>query len=678
MKKGLVLLLAAAILCLGLSAFAQGNVMKFDKTASFVFEGETLQTVLTREGDPAGGSLTYASSNEKLATVDENGLVTGLSKGKVTITATVQTETKKYRTQLSVTVGRKAASVALNTSKLTVFDASDSRVAALLAAAAPEDSALPVLVLPVGKRVSLQADVLPKDAASRRVTVSSSDESVLSVKGAAVTAESAGEAVLTVASDLSPEVNARYRVLAVKPVTRLVPVAPAKSVAAGEQITLSTEAYPADATIQAVRWTSSSDEIATVDENGVVTGHKRGTVRLVATVADGSGTRASLSLKVTQKAEQITLNQTALRVAVGRTAVLKPTVLPRSADDKTVIWSSSDESVATVNSRGRVTAVALGSCEITCASATSGEVKATAAVEVFQPVTKIAFAGTLELYVGETGRLAWTVEPADATDPGVHLTSSNTKILTVDDHGTVTPVKAGQTWVTATANDGSGRKARVKVTVLQHVLGVHMLRKTAYVDLGETVSAGAVLEPENASNRHMSWESADPSIARASGKANRVSISGRRKGETVVTGTTEDGGFRTSIAVKVGEWYKSLKLTEATVNGKGDLEIEVRNVSDLRITAVTAQITFFDRNGNPLNVNLKDGTNVIEARYRRTLEHNDRTSMNHWVLKDYEKPENDPIGSYEIRIISFQIDGDWVKTIRENRQPVLEYHFGKN
>jgi hypothetical protein len=228
------------------------------------------------------------------------------------------------------------------------------------------------------------------------------------------------------------------------------------------------------------------------------------------------------------------------------------------------------------------------------------------------------------------------------------------------------------------STDGSNRQVRARVKVLQHVEGVHMKRQTAYVDVRETATTAAELEPANASNKHMTWVSADPDVATVTGDSLRIRITGKAAGETVITGTTEDGGFQTSIAVKVGEWYKSLKLTEATVNGKGDLEIEVRNVSDLRITAVTAQITFFDRNGNPLNVNLKDGTNVIEARYRRTLEHNDRTSMNHWVLKDYEKPENDPIGSYEIRIISFQIDGDWVKTIRENRQPVLEYHFGKN
>ena len=87
MKRIPALLLVLVLLLLSIPASAEGNTMKFDKTINMVFEGETLQTVLIREGDPAEGELTFESSNQKIATVDDQGVVTGLSKGQTTITA---------------------------------------------------------------------------------------------------------------------------------------------------------------------------------------------------------------------------------------------------------------------------------------------------------------------------------------------------------------------------------------------------------------------------------------------------------------------------------------------------------------------------------------------------------------------------------------------------------------
>ena len=81
MKRILVPLLVLALLCVGVSASAEGNTIKFDGKVNFVFEGETLQTVLERTGVPAEGELTYTSGNTSVATVDSNGVVTGVSKG---------------------------------------------------------------------------------------------------------------------------------------------------------------------------------------------------------------------------------------------------------------------------------------------------------------------------------------------------------------------------------------------------------------------------------------------------------------------------------------------------------------------------------------------------------------------------------------------------------------------
>ena len=103
MKRIPALLLAFAWLLLCIPASAEGNIMKFDTTVGRVFEGETLQTVLIREGAPAEGEVTYEASNRKVAEVDSRGVVTGLNKGQTTITASVKTEKKTFRAQLTDT-----------------------------------------------------------------------------------------------------------------------------------------------------------------------------------------------------------------------------------------------------------------------------------------------------------------------------------------------------------------------------------------------------------------------------------------------------------------------------------------------------------------------------------------------------------------------------------------------
>ena len=347
---------------------------------------------------------------------------------------------------------------------------------------------------------------------------------------------------------------------------------------------------------------------------------------------------------------------------------------PADTNDKNVVWSSSDESVAVVSPAGRITGVALGDCEITCTSASGDAVRAKAAVHVLQPVTGITFGEPPVIYVGETGTLTWSVEPANASNPAVRLTSGNEKILTVSDDGTVTGVKAGCATVKATATDGSNKQGNVKVWIFQHVTGVHMYRHTAYIDVGETATTCAVLEPNDATNHNMTWEVADPAVARISpvaNQGNRVAITGVSKGETSVTGTTEDGGFQASVNVKIGDFSRMLKLLHVSCGAKGKLSIKLKNVGDLPITYVRVDLEAFGADGKPVPINLKDGTNVVQATYHQKVEPGHQTTANQWSAKDL-----DPDAAFSkmtFTVIEYQINNDWIKLLRTNRQLKAEY-----
>lgn len=565
--------------------------------------------------------------------------------------------------------GSDAITMELKTAKLPLYAADDPYLEGLTAAG----DGLQVIVLSVKKGVQLQVTVQPKSVKNKQVTLSVDNEDVARAKGNTVTGVAPGEAVLTIASKQDPSVTLQYRIVVVQPVTRLTVTAPAKTVAVGSTMQLTPVYTPDNATRKGVTWTSANEQIATVDANGVVTGLKRGNTRITAVATDGSKIRANVNVQVTQGAQEIQLDKAELTVDAGKSGVLKATVLPKDANNKNVVWSSSDESVAKVNGQGRVTGVALGDCEIICTSKDTGDVQAKAVVHVQQPVKKIIFGDAPSVYNGESAQLSWTVDPANASHPELEFSSSNTKILTVDENGLVTGVMGGDASVIAKTTDGSNRQAKLKIRVMQHVTGVHMKRHVAYVDLNATSPTTAILEPEKAKyiNRNMTWESADPSIATVAPEKknpNKADIHGNNQGETTVTGTTEDGGFQASIVVKVGDWQHCLKLTDAGVRGEWPF-VTVKNVSDLYITSITCEFTVYDINDQVIPSNLKDPSKPSRIVYNRPLNPGASTEERYWKVIDFTPSDNALVAYYVIKVVEYQIDNDWVKTIQPRNQP---------
>ena len=556
----------------------------------------------------------------------------------------------------------------VNTGKMTVYESNDPALNGLISENAEE---LPVMIIAAKKTFRIQVTVLPKNLKNKKFTLTAEDPEILKVNGNSITGLKRGETLLTIASAENPAVTARYRVAVIQPVTRISVTASEKSAAVGGTVTLTASYVPEDASIRRVKWISSNEKVATVDENGTVTGLARGNARISAVAEDGSNIRANINIQVIQNPETVQLDKAEVTVDVGRTGTLKATVLPKTANDKGVVWTSSDESIATVNASGRITGVKLGECEITCTSRANGEALAKATVHVQQPVKKVTFGEAPTVYVNETGKLTWNTEPADATNPALTFRSANEKVLTVSEDGTVTGVKAGEATVTAMTTDGSNRQARIKVRVYQHVTGVHMKRKTAYIDLGATSSAGAILEPANATNHNMTWETADASVAKAEPVAkqkNRVNITGVMAGETTVTGTTEDGGFKASILVKVGDWEKALKITEAKVQG-ADALVTLKNTSELTITSVTVEVSVFDNEGKPVPCNKKDNSNTFQLVYKKTLGPGASTKEKEWKIVNYKLPESTTVHEYVVKVTEFEIDHDWIKLIRKRNQP---------
>lgn len=662
-KIVMLTVLCVSLLC-GVTAMAEADRFQFEKTNLTVFEGNTLELSLIRQGNcAADGELTFVSGRENIAAVDENGVVTGLTKGQSTITATLKTEKRTWKASVTVTVARAVTDIAVNETSLTLYDAADPLISHLTGGAGDR-----VLLLRKGKQVSIRATLSPNDANNRRYTVASSDTDVVRVSGSTLTARGAGECIVTVASKSNPEVSVDYRVIVVTPVTGVTVTADTKTLFIGTTAQLTATVKPADASITGVKWESTNEKVAVVDEYGVVTGVGRGQATIRATAADGGGQRASVNVTVKQQPESITLSGLSGNIRVGGGVTLKATVLPNTTSDKAVVWSTSDASVATVSANGYVKGVRAGSCTITCQSKTFPEVYAQIDVTVYAPVTSITFNEKKpSVAVGRSIALSWTVKPQDATDSSVSFSTNKPDVVSVSDDGIVTGLKRGECYVYATANDGSGKKATIRVTVTQPVTGVTMKYTSQNVGLNKYTTNTAILEPANADNKKMQWTSQDERIATVSGNGLNPKVTGRAWGTTTIIGTTDDGSYVVTYTINVGSRKDALRITNLWAENNA-AKIVVYNASNLTITKFYYTIYLYNAFGEPLVCNTDGRSFSFTGTYNFTLAPGEATRHGQFSFgREYIKPYG--VGQVVMRINGYDIEGGEHYDIPANDQP---------
>ncbi|MEK8207671.1 S-layer homology domain-containing protein [Paenibacillus sp. FSL L8-0696] len=327
--------------------------------------------------------------------------------------------------------------------------------------------------------------------------------------------------------------------------------------------TLSAVVTPADATNKTVNWSSSDETVATV-VNGVVTPVGVGTAIITVTTTDGSFTASSVvnvsaPIPPVVDVTGVKLDQETLELTAGEAdGLLKATIEPANATDKDVIWSSSDETVATVVN-GVVTPVGEGKAVITVTTK-DGSFTASSVVNVSAPIPPVVDVTgvkldqeTLELTAGEAdGLLKATIEPANATDKDVIWSSSDETVATVV-NGVVTPVGEGNAVITVTTKDGSF-KASTTVNVAAPkppsviVTGVTL----DHTELNLTVGEGdgnlqVTVAPANATNKGVIWSSSDETVA----KVVYGVVTPIGEGTAIITVTTKDGSYTASTTVTV-------------------------------------------------------------------------------------------------------------------------------
>lgn len=489
--------------------------VELDKTETGLVEGESITLFATVKPDDATDkTVTWSSSNAAVATVDGNGKVTAIKEGTTTIIAKVG---DKQATCI-VTVSKKVIeveSITLNKDDLS---------------------------LEKGKSETLIATVKPDDATDKTVIWSCSDEQTAAVdQNGKVTAIKGGMTTITASAG---EKTTECKVTVIVPVESISLDQNSITIEEGQFATLVATVKPDDATNKSIVWNSSDSAIATVDQNGKVTGVKEGNVKITAKAENQSATCSVTVKKHVVAVTSIKLNKTELSLEKGKSETLEATVSPENATDKSMTWTSSDEDVAKVDKNGKVTAVKGGNASIT---AKAGNKTAECKVTVTVPVESISLnQSSTSLEVEQTITLSANILPQDATEKTVSWTSSNSSVASVDQNGKVTAIAQGTAIIKASAG---GKTDTCEINVQPKVVSVTSvtLNKTSLaLKEGESETLKATITPSNATNKTVSWSSNKTGIATVDQNGKVTAIS---KGSATITATAENKSASCDINV---------------------------------------------------------------------------------------------------------------------------------
>lgn len=211
---------------------------------------------------------------------------------------------------------------------------------------------------------------------------------------------------------------------------------------------------PGNATNTNVTFKSLNEKVATVDANGVVTGVSEGNADIVITTEEG-GFEAKCTVRVdgidARGIERV--GDKTVTMGLNQTRQLQVKITPSDTTNKNVQWTSSNNSVATVDSNGVVTSKNSGSTIIT--ATTHNELKTEFFIEVETSVTNITLnSNEINLNMGGTFKLDATVNPSNASNKNIKWISANESIATVDQSGNVAADVAGTTYISAVSADG--------------------------------------------------------------------------------------------------------------------------------------------------------------------------------------------------------------------------------
>lgn len=476
--------------------------------------------------------LEWSSEDPEVATVDANGMVTGKKVGKVAITAITKDGTGII------------ASSSINVIPLMVSDFSLQTTSAMRTIA-----------------TQLDTNITPSEADNKKLKWSSLTPDIAIVtEDGVLTGLKVGTAKVkaetTDGSKLSKTFNVEVKTLPVGSITLpSTPVSVVKTKTGKIKVTIE----PLAADNQKLIWTSSRPDIATVDNEGVVTGKKVGTTRITASTTDGTNLKASVDVNIQPlKVETMTFAEPSVSIVKTEDKTIKLTLNSEEVDNKSMVWTSSDESVATVVQNMNavypleaiVVAHKVGKATIKAEAQDGSGMSATCEVEVTPLMVSDFSLQTASVVKTIPTQLEANFTPAEADNKKLKWTSLTPDIATVTEDGMMTGLKMGTAKVKAETTDGSNLSNIFEVQVMALLVSTISLPAESSIVKTESMKLEYSILPLALANQKLKWSSNATYIA--SVDESTGVITAHKVGDAIITATATDGsGISASTKIHV-------------------------------------------------------------------------------------------------------------------------------
>ena len=559
----------------------KGIVITCNDNKTALTKGQTAQLNVVYDPDDTTDpkEVKWTSSNDKVAKVDAKGLVTAVAEGNVTITAQVGDKTATY----DFTIGEvKLTNISLDKTDITIHKGGNDKVTVIYD---PENT-----------------------TDDKTVSWSSSDKTVATVDGDGnVSAVKTGSAVITAKVG---NFTATCKVTVDAPLESITPEKDVIDLVKNQTAEVKYTLNPSDTTSdKTVTFASDNVEVASVDENGIVTANAEGQAVVTITSNANPEIKGTVKVNVTEvPIDSVVLDKANATVEKNATTTLTATINPAATtdDDKTITWSTSNAEVATVapeNSASgeevTVTAVNGGTATITATTA-NGK---TAVCEIKVPVHTESIEitgfenGIVKLDRGTTRVLAVKFNPENTEDSKeIVWESTHPEIATVDETGTVHALKAGTTEITATTKVGNISDKKI-ITVEENNLDKDISEEIKFdakkvevvknqsVNMNQYLNLNEIIEKKNITDDiTVEWSVDDDSVA-----------------------TIDQNGLLTGI--KKG----TVKVTATVVakNGDGEVVGTYEYSADVKVTEISLESIAFNKVIKEMKVGAKDTLSII-------------------------------------------------------------------
>lgn len=507
--------------------------ISIDKSITALYTGTAYRlrcTVLPL--DTTDKSVTFSSSDTSVLTIDETGLITAKKAGTAIITIRTA-DGSNVSGSVNFTICQHVTDIVIDEIPASMY---------------------------TGEHFQLSAAALPEDATNKMLSYTSSDTAVAEVnESGLITALKAGSTDIIIAAMNGTDVT-KTLPLTVKQKAESIEIAnPADEIYLGDTYQLSVNISPEDTTDKSVGFSLSDESIAAISETGLITPVKKGTVKVTVKTKDSSNLNDSFDLKIRQHVHSMTLSQSDLTLYTGENETIDPVILPEDADNKHCSFTSSDESVASVNGRGKITAVKAGTAVITIQSLDDTDIKSECRLTVKQYAEKISIdQNQIELISGAVYKIPASVFPEDTTDQSLSYESSEMDIASIDENGMLTAKNPGTAKVTITASDRETVKAVLTVNVIRLISSIEVPSDEIELYTEQSVKLNYKITPDDASNKNVTFESSYPDIAKVDTQGNINAVS---PGTAIITIKADDeNGFTKEVVVTVRQSVTSLLI----------------------------------------------------------------------------------------------------------------------